>query len=93
MEPIIQFSGADILGGDSAVIYGLDMAIFPGDFVYVVGKVGSGKTSIIRTMTAENRLLNGEGTVCGPSAIGNPGTRRPVSAAASVCLLHGFYAG
>ena len=65
MEPIIQFSGADILGGDSAVIYGLDMAIYPGDFVYVVGKVGSGKTSIIRTMTAENRLLSGEGSVCG----------------------------
>ena len=55
MEPIIQFSGADILGGDSVVIYGLDMAINPGDFVYIVGKVGSGKTSIIRTMTAENR--------------------------------------
>ena len=55
MEPIIQFSGADILGGDSAVIYGLDMAVFPGDFVYIVGKVGSGKTSIIRTMTAEKR--------------------------------------
>ena len=65
MEPIIQFTGADILGGDSAVIYGLDMAIFPGDFVYIVGKVGSGKTSIIRTMTAENRLTKGEGTVCG----------------------------
>ena len=65
MEPIIQFSGADILGGDSVVIYGLDMAIFPGDFVYIVGKVGSGKTSIIRTMTAENRLAKGEGTVCG----------------------------
>ena len=65
MEPIIQFTGADILGGDSAVIYGLDMAIYPGDFVYIVGKVGSGKTSIIRTMTAENRLLKGEGTVCG----------------------------
>ena len=65
MEPIIQFSGADILGGDSTVIYGLDMSIYPGDFVYVVGKVGSGKTSIIRTMTAENRLLKGEGSVCG----------------------------
>ena len=65
MEPIIQFTGADILGGDSAVIYGLDMAIFPGDFVYIVGKVGSGKTSLIRTMTAENRLTKGEGTVCG----------------------------
>ena len=65
MEPIIQFKGADILVGDSTVIYGLDMSINPGDFVYVVGKVGSGKTSIIRTMTAENRLLHGEGTVCG----------------------------
>ena len=65
MEPIIQFSGADILGGDSTVIYGLDMSVYPGDFVYVVGKVGSGKTSIIRTMTAENRLLSGEGSVCG----------------------------
>ena len=65
MEPIIQFSGADILGGDSTVIYGLDMSVYPGDFVYIVGKVGSGKTSIIRTMTAENRLPSGEGSVCG----------------------------
>ena len=65
MEPLIQFSGADILNGESVVIYGLDMAIRPGDFVYIVGKVGTGKTSIIRTMTAENRLLTGEGTVCG----------------------------
>ncbi|MBQ9193139.1 MAG: ATP-binding cassette domain-containing protein [Bacteroidales bacterium] len=65
MEPIIRFSGADILNGENVVIYGLDMAIHPGDFVYIVGKVGTGKTSIIRTMTAENRLLSGEGTVCG----------------------------
>ena len=65
MEPIIQLSGADILGGDSVVIYGLDMSIMPGDFVYIVGKVGSGKTSIIRTITAENRLTCGEGNVCG----------------------------
>ena len=65
MEPIIRFSGADILNGENVVIYGLDMAINPGDFVYIVGKVGTGKTSIIRTMTAENRLLTGEGTVCG----------------------------
>ena len=65
MEPIIHFSGADILNGESVVIYGLDMDILPGDFVYIVGKVGTGKTSIIRTVTAENRLLKGEGTACG----------------------------
>ena len=47
------------------VIYGLDMDVYPGDFVYIVGKVGTGKTSIIRTIIAENRLVSGEGTVCG----------------------------
>ena len=64
-KPLISFRSADIFGGDNIVIYGLDMDIYPGDFVYIVGKVGSGKTSIIRTMTAENSLEKGEGNVCG----------------------------
>ena len=65
MEPLIHFQGADILNGENVVLYGLDMDIMPGDFVYIVGKVGSGKTSIIRTITAENKLLKGEGSACG----------------------------
>ena len=65
MEPVIHFKDADILNGESVVVYGLNMDVLPGDFVYIVGKVGSGKTSIIRTMTAENRLEKGEGVVCG----------------------------
>ena len=64
-KPIISFAGADILNGEATVIYGLDMDIYPGDFVYIVGKVGTGKTSIIRTMIAENSLHKGQGTVCG----------------------------
>lgn len=63
--PLISFKKANIINGESIVIYGLDMEIYPGDFVYIVGKVGTGKTSIIRTMTAENPLKEGEGTVCG----------------------------
>ena len=64
-KPLISFRDADIFGGDNIVIYGLNMDIFSGDFVYIVGKVGSGKTSIIRTLTAENPLEKGDGTVCG----------------------------
>lgn len=64
-KPIISFADADILNGEATVIYGLDMEIYPGDFVYIVGKVGTGKTSIIRTMIAENSLHKGQGTVCG----------------------------
>ena len=63
--PIISFKGADILNGEATVIYGLDMDVCPGDFVYIVGKVGTGKTSIIRTIIAENPLLKGSGEACG----------------------------
>ena len=64
-DPIISFQHADILNGETVVVYDLNMDIFPGDFVYIVGKVGTGKTSIIRTMTAENPLKKGKGEVCG----------------------------
>jgi cell division transport system ATP-binding protein len=67
---LIYFENADIINGESTVIYNLNMEVFPGDFVYIVGKVGTGKTSIIRTITAENRLTKGEGTVCGFSLNG-----------------------
>ena len=77
MEPIIHFKEADILNGESTVIYGLDMDVMPGDFVYIVGKVGSGKTSIIRTIMAENRLLKGEGSACGYNLRGIKGKDIP----------------
>lgn len=64
-EALISFRQADILNSEETVIFGLDMEIYPSDFAYIVGKVGTGKTSIIRTMIAENPLYKGEGTVCG----------------------------
>lgn len=62
---LIKFENADIMNGESTVIYGLNLEVGAGDFVYITGKVGTGKTSIIRTMIAENRLLKGYGEVCG----------------------------
>ena len=64
-SPVISFKNADIINGEAKVIYGMNMEIIPKDFVYIVGKVGTGKTSIIRTMIAENKLESGEGSVCG----------------------------
>ena len=69
-EPLVSFRDADIMNGEATVIYSLDMEIFPGDFVYIVGKVGTGKTSIIRTMIGENPLLKGYGQVCGHTLVG-----------------------
>lgn len=64
-ETIIEFNDALIVNGESPVIHGLNMAVNAGDFVYITGKVGSGKTSLIRTMIAENPLPKGSARVCG----------------------------
>ena len=63
--PIISFKNTDIINGEATVIYDFSMDVFPGDFVYIVGKVGTGKTSIIRTIIAENPIHKGRATACG----------------------------
>lgn len=62
---LVRLRGADITGGEQVVVYGVNMEIARGEVVYLVGKVGSGKTSIIRALTAENPLKRGSGEVCG----------------------------
>ena len=64
-KPLLIFESVDIKGGDETVIYDLDMCISRGDFVYITGRVGSGKTSIIRTVTAENEAGGKVAQVCG----------------------------
>ena len=65
MDSLISFRNADILAGENVVVHGLNMEVAAGDLVYILGKVGSGKTSIIRTITAENKISEGEAEACG----------------------------
>jgi Predicted ATPase involved in cell division len=58
-SPLVEFVSADITNGEVTVVDNLNLAIRPGEFVYLTGKVGSGKTSIIRTLTGENPLAAG----------------------------------
>ena len=61
--PIVCFRSADISNGEVVVVDQFDLTLFPGEFVYLTGKVGSGKTSIIRTLIGENPPLSGESRV------------------------------
>ena len=65
MSSLISFRDADIMAGDNIVVHKLNMEVEAGDLVYILGKVGSGKTSIIRSVTAENRIGSGEAEACG----------------------------
>ncbi len=62
-RPIILFEHTDILNNGTLVISDLNMSIRKGEFVYIIGKVGSGKTSIIRTIIGEIPVSKGSARV------------------------------
>lgn len=61
--PLIELEGADILNDGNLILSGVNLKVRRGDFIYLVGRVGSGKSSIIKTLTAELPLMKGEGRV------------------------------
>jgi len=64
-ENIIELKNADIFQRDHLVLSDISLEIKKGEFVYLIGKVGSGKSSIIKTLNAELSLEKGEGQVAG----------------------------
>ena len=62
---IIELIDVDIFQGDHLVLTGISLEIKTGEFVYLIGKVGSGKSSLIKTLNAELPLEKGEGKVVG----------------------------
>ena len=62
-KTIIEFKDADITNGDVVIIEALNLTISKGEFVYLTGRVGCGKTSIIRTIIGENPVQGGEARV------------------------------
>ncbi|MDP4184531.1 MAG: ATP-binding cassette domain-containing protein [Bacteroidota bacterium] len=64
-EYIVRIENASIYQRDNLVLSDVNLKIRPGEFVYVIGKVGTGKSSLIRTLNAELPLMQGDGRVAG----------------------------
>jgi len=63
LDTIIEFKKASIFQDDNLVLADVNLKVDKGEFIYLIGKVGSGKTSLIKTITAELPLKKGEGRV------------------------------
>ncbi|MDD2412808.1 MAG: ATP-binding cassette domain-containing protein, partial [Bacteroidales bacterium] len=53
MDPIIEFKNLDIYQKNILVLSAIDLTIYPGEFVYLTGKTGTGKTSLMKIMYAD----------------------------------------
>jgi len=64
-KPLVEFINVDIVKEDSLILSDVSMKIAPADFLYLVGKVGSGKTSVIKTIIGEIPIKKGQAWVAG----------------------------
>lgn len=64
-EKIIEIRNANIYQGNSLVLENVDLTVNKGEFVYLVGKTGTGKSSLLKTLYGELPLTEGEGEVAG----------------------------
>jgi len=62
-ETILDIKGATIFQNDHLVLSDVNLTITKGEFIYLIGKVGSGKTSLIKTLNAEIPLKTGEANI------------------------------
>ncbi|RIA10418.1 cell division transport system ATP-binding protein [Flavobacteriaceae bacterium MAR_2010_72] len=62
-ETILELKNASIFQGDSLVLSKVNFEMKKGDFVYLIGKTGSGKSSFMKTLYGDLELTEGDGHV------------------------------
>lgn len=64
-ETIIDVRDANIYQGDNLVLQNVNLQVGKGEFVYLVGKTGTGKSSLLKTLYGELPLREGQISVVG----------------------------
>lgn len=60
---IVSYTDVDIYRQEVEVLHQVDFSLDPGEFVYLIGKVGSGKSSLMKSMYAEVPVCGGRARI------------------------------
>lgn len=63
-EVLIELKNASIFQRNNLVLNNINLKINKGELIYLIGKTGTGKSSLLQTLYAELPLQQGEGNVC-----------------------------
>lgn len=69
-ETVISLKNVNIYQGNNLILKDVNFEINKGEFVYLVGKTGTGKSSLLKTLYGELTLTEGNATVVGFNLIG-----------------------
>ncbi|MGB1042779.1 MAG: cell division ATP-binding protein FtsE [Tenacibaculum sp.] len=64
-KPVLHLENADIYQQDNLVLSKVNFTLNKGDFYYLIGKTGSGKSSLLKTLYGDLRLQRGLGAIVG----------------------------
>ena len=61
--PLVQFENATIIQNKQTILSDVNIEVQEGDFTFLIGKTGTGKSSLIKTLYADLPLQSGTGRV------------------------------
>lgn len=61
-QPVLSLKNVTIYQDNNAVLSDINLDVSHGEFIYIIGKTGSGKSSFMKTLYADLKLKEGEGT-------------------------------
>jgi cell division transport system ATP-binding protein len=64
-ETVVSIQNASIYQGDNLILEDVSFDVSKGEFVYLIGKTGTGKSSLLKTLYGELPLKKGSGNVVG----------------------------
>lgn len=62
---VIKLDNAHIFQGENLILHDVTLDVNRNEFVYIIGKTGSGKSSLLKTLYGELPLREGKGSIAG----------------------------